>query len=290
MLGLNSMRMVLVLVLGGCVAMGALACAAADETGQSATEASESSATATAGDGCEGGPSCGSNEQCGHASTVCSCDAAFEYCTTSESPGGCVETPAACSDLSAEALEQCLSDQWCDGAPGSFVEGAFECIAIDECHGDCDLNPEGCMDTGPGPMTCGTAPCEGSDVCVKPGDDCQCDDGFEYCDYVDQPEACQSIPNDRVGRGRLGTGRVFGRRCARHIGAARVRCHRGGIGLGRPVRRALVPAGAAASRRLDGRVTARRSGDEHDQFRQARHTARAWLEATADHPLAGSCT
>lgn len=191
--------MVLVLALGGCVAMGALACAAADETGESATEASESSATATAGDGCEGGPSCGSNEQCGHASTVCSCDAAFEYCSTSESPGGCVETPAACSDLSAAALEQCLSDQWCDGAPGSFVEGAFECIAIDECHGDCDLNPEGCMDTGPGPVTCGAAQCEGSDVCVKPGDDCQCDDAYEYCDYVDQPEACQAIPNDCVG-------------------------------------------------------------------------------------------
>jgi hypothetical protein len=135
-------------------------CGAADDDGttspststdatDSATETSENPTTSdsdTAQPACNGGAACAEGEYCSLESQSCDCDSSFDYCELSSMPPGCYPVPTACGVLMSPDRETCIAANACR-IGGQFIDGTLECERYDECAGDCDFDPDSCMDS-----------------------------------------------------------------------------------------------------------------------------------------------
>lgn len=95
---------------------------------------------------CNGGLACGEEEFCSSVSQSCDCDSNFDYCDLTSTPAGCYAVPTACAILESPDRESCISANACR-IGGTFVDGTLECETYEECSGDCDYDPAGCVDT-----------------------------------------------------------------------------------------------------------------------------------------------
>ncbi|MFO0637171.1 MAG: hypothetical protein U0168_30465 [Nannocystaceae bacterium] len=131
---------------------GASASESASESGTSMTTAGSSDSGAEAG--CNGGPACGADEYCYAGGSVCTCEDNFQHCSSESPPAGCTAVPPACTGMQGAALQNCVAEQSCGVFPGVWVDGALDC-ETEECAGDCDLDPDACIDTSSGGSSTG---------------------------------------------------------------------------------------------------------------------------------------
>lgn len=100
----------------------------------------------TAQPACNGGAPCAEGEYCSNVSQSCDCDGNFDYCDLTSTPAGCYPVPTACSVLMSPDRESCIAATSCS-IGGEFVDGTLECQTYEECAGDCDFDPDSCIDT-----------------------------------------------------------------------------------------------------------------------------------------------
>lgn len=121
-----------------------------------ATESSGPETSATATDttptACADGPACGADEFCSQGSESCDCDGQFQYCELTSTPAGCYAIPEACAALIGAEQQTCIAGATCN-IGGSFSGGTLVCERYEECHGDCDFDPDSCIETSSGPST-----------------------------------------------------------------------------------------------------------------------------------------
>jgi len=112
----------------------------------SANPTTSESDSDTAQVACNGGAACADGEYCSLGSQSCDCDFNFDYCDLTSTPAGCYPVPTACAVLESPDRETCIASNDCT-IGGMFVDGTLECQTYEECAGDCDFNPDSCVDT-----------------------------------------------------------------------------------------------------------------------------------------------
>ena len=156
-LGLRMVVVAVVMGAGACTAEPGGGSTSNGGSGSGSGSGSESATTmTTAGSsdsggeaGCNGGPACGADEYCYDGGVVCNCTDNFQYCSFDTPAAGCTPVPDECTGMQGEAQQLCIAEQSCGVFPGAWVDGVLDC-QTEECTGDCDLNPDACVDTSSG--------------------------------------------------------------------------------------------------------------------------------------------
>jgi hypothetical protein len=102
---------------------------------------------------CNGGPACGAGEFCTTGNEDCDCDGQFQYCDLVRTDPGCYAIPDPCAQLEGDAQLDCIASQACSflDIDDGWIDGVLHCGRYEECAGDCDFDPDSCIDTSSGP-------------------------------------------------------------------------------------------------------------------------------------------
>lgn len=114
---------------------------------------------------CFGGAACGADEFCSAGIEDCDCDSQFQYCELLKTDPGCAPIPDTCAGQQGEMLRECIAVTACtfiDIGDG-WVDNVLECGHYEECSGDCDFDPDSCIDTSSSGADSGSSDSGGSD-------------------------------------------------------------------------------------------------------------------------------
>lgn len=117
------------------------------------TEGEAASDTDVQPTSCNGGPACGAGEFCTTGDEDCDCDSQFQHCELVRTDPGCYAIPADCVGLTGDAQLECIATQSCTllDVDSGWIDGVLHCGRYEECAGDCDFDPDSCVDTSTGP-------------------------------------------------------------------------------------------------------------------------------------------